>query len=176
MFKENDVEDLRIELGLASERADELAGIVHDIIDQEAQEGEYGRTSHILLNIAGRKDLNDVEKAACVFLFCCKILYKKEPIISKRRPKVQIPPEISINRKFIPRMGELKIQEFIDIEAGSAGMMIAPEGVGPDDAIGPIMAILISILRQIPKKDAQEFGRNTSLSFAKMAMTGDIRL
>lgn len=95
---------------------------------------------------------------------------------SGRRSKVQIRPEICMPLMSMNRMGELKTKEFIDLEAGSAGMMIAPEGIGPEDAIRPIMAILISMLRQMPKSDVQEFCRNASLSFAKIAMTGDIKL
>ncbi len=176
MFKEKDGEDLRAELGLASERSDELVNIVQSIMDQETPEGGYGRTSHILLNIAGRKDLNDVEKAACVFLFCCKALSKEGRLISGGRSKVPRPPEICMSRMPMPGMGELKTKEFIDIEGGASGMMIAPEGVGLEDAIGPLMAVLMSMLRQMPKSDAQEFCRHASLSFAKIAMTGDVKL
>lgn len=176
MFKEKDGEDLRTELGLANERSDELVDIVQSIMDQETPEGGYGRTSHVLLNIAGRKDLNDVEKAACVFLFCCKALSKTGKLRLGGRSKVHIPPEIRMPRMSMHGMGELKAKEFIDMEAGSTGMMIAPEGVGPEDAIGPLMAVLMSMLRQMSKRDAQEFCRNASLSFARIAMTGDVKL
>lgn len=173
--KEEDGEDLRVELGLSSERANELVSVVQNIMDKEAPDGGNGRTSHVLLGIAGRKDLNDVEKVVCVFLFCCNALNKGGRLRSGIRSKVNIPPEI-YTRMPIPGMGNLKTKEFIDIEGGASGMMIAPEGVGPEDAIGPIMAILISMLRQMPKSDVQEFCRHASLSFAKIAMTGDIKL
>lgn len=176
MVEEKDGEDLRAELGLASERSDELVNIVQSIMDQETPDGGYGRTSHVLLNIAGRKDLNDVEKAACIFLFCCKTLSKSGKLRLGGMSKVHIPPEIRMPRMSMHGMGELKAKEFIDLEAGSAGMMIAPEGVGPEDAIGPLMGILISMLRQMPKSEVQEFCRHASLSFAKIAMTGDVKL
>jgi len=168
MFKEKDEEDLKTELGITDERADELVDIVQGMMDREAPAGGYGRTSHILLEIAGRKDLNDVEKAACIFLFCCKTI--------EREPRVSRPPEIDISNMHMHGMGKLKKSQFIDIEGGSSGMMIAPEGVGPEEAIEPLMAIIISMLRQMPKNDAQEFCRYASLIFAKIAMTGEIKL
>lgn len=173
--KEEDGEDLRTELGLTEERANELVNIVNSMIGQEAPDGGYGRTSHVLLNIAGRKDLNDVEKAVCIFVFCCNTLSKEGRLKSERRQKVSRPPEICMPHMSMPGMGELKAKEFIDLEAGAAGMMIAPEGVGPEDAVGPLMGILMSMLRQMPKDEARQFCRYASLSFAKMALTGDIR-
>lgn len=174
--KEEDEEDLRTELGLTEERADELVNIVNSMIDQETPGGGYGRTSHVLLNIAGRKDLNDVEKAACIFIFCCNALSKGGKLRSERMSKASIPPEICVPHMSMPRMGKLKAKEFIDIEGGAAGMIIAPEGVGPEDAIGPLMSIIVSMLRQMPRGDAQKFCRYASLSFAKIALTGDIKL
>ncbi len=174
--KEEDEEDLRTELGLTKERADELVNIVNSMIDQEAPGGGYGRTSHVLLNIAGRKDLNDVEKAACIFIFCCNALSKEGKLRSERMSKASIPPEICAHHMSMPGIGELKAKEFIDIEGKASGMMIAPEGVGPEDAVGPLMAILMSMLRQMPKSDAQKFCRYASLSFAKIALTGDVKL
>ena len=182
MFAEKDGEDLRTELGLSRERADELVNTVQNIMDQDAPDGGYGRTSHILLNIAGRKDLNDVEKATCVFLFCCKALNKggKRGKGGNLRPEIRSNgpsrPEICMPHGPMHGMGELKTKEFIDIEGGASGMMVAPEGVGPEDAIGPLMAIIMSMLRQMSKSDAQEFCRHASLSFAKIAMTGDVKL
>ena len=177
MFKEKDEEDLRKELGLTDKRANELVDIVQSIMDQTAPEEEYGRTSHVLLNIAGRKDLNDVEKVACTFVFSCKVLNKGGIRMSGRESKRSRPPEIRTPIPMhMPGMGELKAKEFIDIEGGASGMMIAPEGVGPEDAIGPIMAILMSMLRQMPKSEAQEFCRHASLSFARIAMTGNVKL
>lgn len=182
MFKEKDGEDLRTELGLTNERADELVNIIQSIMDQEVPDGGYGRTSHVLLKLAGRKDLNDVEKAACIFIFCCKALNKgrkyKGRELRSEGGSAPISPEICITSMPIHGSEEkgLKTKEFIDLERGTSGMMIAPEGVGPEDAIFPIMDILISILRQMPKKDAQEFCRNASLLFARIAETGDIKL
>lgn len=181
MFKEKDEEDLRTELGLTNERADELVNIIQSIMDQEVPDGGYGRTSHVLLKLAGRKDLNDVEKAVCIFIFCCKAMnkgrkYKGRELRSEGR-SASIFPEICITS--MHGKGEekgLKTKEFIDIERGTSGMIIAPEGVGPEDAIGPLMEILISMLRQMPKNEAQEFCRNASLSFARIAITGDIKL
>lgn len=177
MFEEKDGDDLRTELGFTDKRANELVDIVQSMMDQETSPGGgHGRTSHVLLDIAGRKDLNDVEKAACVFLFCCKTLSKEDIRMSGRKSKMSIPPEIHMSPMHMPGMGKLKAKEFIDIEAGAAGMMIGPEGIGPEDAIYPIMALLISMLRQMPKSGAQEFCRNASLSFARIAMTGDVKL
>lgn len=183
MSKEKDGEDLRKELGFTDERSDELVNIVQSIMDQDTPEGGYGRTSHVLLNIAGRKDLNDVEKAACVFLFCCKILEKgpesrkwiKGSKHDDHIPHMSIPMHMPMPMP-MPGSDKLKMQEFIDIEGRSSGMMIAPEGVGPEEMSGVIMALLVSILRQMPKNDVQEFCRNASLSFARIAMTGDVRL
>lgn len=176
MFEEKDGEDLRTELGITEKRADELVDIVQDMMDREAPAGESGRTSHILLEIVGRKDLNDVEKAACIFLFCCKTLNKGRRLRTERdEPKISIHPEIDIHDMSMHGMGRLKKSEFIDIEGGSSGMMIAPEGVGPEEAIEPLMAIIISMLRQMPKSDAQKFCKYASLAFAKIAMTGNIK-
>lgn len=176
MFKEKDGECLGTELGLTSERADELLNIVQNIMDQVVLDDGYGRTSHVLLNIAGRKDLSDVEKVACVFLFCCKVLNKEESIISGGRPTVPRPSGVCMSPMSIPRIGKLKAREFIDIEGGASGMIIAPEGIELEDAIGPLMAILMSMLRQMPKSEAQEFCRRASLSFARIAVTGNIKL
>lgn len=176
MFGEKDGEDLRTELGITEKRADELVGIVQDMMDREAPADEYGRTSHILLEIVGRKDLNDVEKAACIFLFCCKTLNKGiTPGIGKEQRECRLP-EIDVSDIHMHGMGKLKKKEFIDLEGGASGMMIAPEGVGPEEALGPLMAIIMSMLRQMPKSDAQEFCRYASLTFAKIAMKGEIKL
>lgn len=177
MFKEKDAEDLREELGFTDKRASELVGTVQSIMDQEVPEGDYGRTSHVLLSIAGRKDLNDVEKVACTFIFSCNILNKDIRRLGIK-PKMSIPPEICIPPILMPMpgMGDLKAKEFIDIEGKASGMIIAPEGVELEDAIAPMMALLMSMLRQMPKSDAQEFCRHASLSFARIAMTGDIKL
>ncbi len=178
MFKEKEEneEDLRTELGLTEERADELVNIVNSMISQEAPDGGYGRTSHVLLNIAGRKDLNDVEKAVCIFIFCCNALGKRGRLRSGRRSETSMPPEICMPHMSMPGMGGLEAKEFIDIEGGAAGMIIAPEGLGPEDTIGPLMSIIMSMLRQMPKGNAQEFCRHASLSFAKIALTGDVKL
>jgi len=65
---------LREELGLTLERYNELARITQRIMDQSADSQGLGRTSHVLLSIAGRKDLNDVEKATCIFMFACRVI------------------------------------------------------------------------------------------------------
>ncbi len=174
----DDKEDLKKELGLNDKRADELLRIVDTIMEQEVPEGEHGehgRVSHILLNIAGRKDLNDVEKATCVFLFSSRIMRGKESGRRKRipKPEICIPPHIA-GMVGIPE--NLKMKEFIDIEGGGRGMIIAPEGVGPEETVFAVMHIIMTMLRQMPKSVAQEFCKNISLTFAKMAETGDIRL
>lgn len=176
MFEETDGEDLRTELGLTSKRTDELVNIVQSMMDQETPDNEYGRTSHVLLNIAGRKDLNEVEKVACVFLFCCKTLNRGENLRTGGMSKVPRPPEICMSHMPMPGMDKLKMKEFIDLEGGASGMMIAPEGVGPEDAIGPLMTIIMSMLRQMPKSHAQEFCRHASVTFARIAITGEIKL
>jgi len=181
MFKEKDAENLKEELGFTGERANELVDIVQILMNQETPGGEYGRTSHVLLSIAGRKDLSDVEKVTCTFIFSCKVLNKGGDCIrgSERNTKRSRPPEIHIphmpNMAF-PGMGELKAKEFIDIEGKASGMIIAPEGIELEDAIAPLMALLMSMLRQLPKAEAQEFCRHASLSFARIAMTGDVKL
>lgn len=164
--RKEDEEDLRKELGLSIERADELVRIVSTIMDKEAPDGGYGRTSHILLNIAGRKDLNDVEKVACVFLFSCRTMDRNRSEQSRICPShgtISLGPDI-------------KMKEFIDIEGGLSGMVVAPEGVDFPEMTGVIMATLISMLRQMSKPEAQDFCRHASLVFAKMAISGDIRL
>jgi hypothetical protein len=176
MFKEDDGGDLRRELGISDDRADELVNIIEGIMDRESSEGGHGRTSHILLDIAGRKDLDDVEKAACIFIFCCRILEKEK---KEGQPKIHIHPEIypEIHMPHMHMgMGNLKKQEFIDLDARTSGMMIASEGIGPEDAIDPLMTIILSILKQMPKNNAQEFCRYAALTFANIAITGDIKL
>jgi len=175
MYTKRDEGNLSTELGLTEERANELVKIVQNIVSQDAPNGEYGRTSHILLNIAGRKDLSDVEKATCVFIFAHKIFVDR-PIFEPFIHTVSVsdtPPRMPCGMH-MPGIGELKAKEFIDIEGGASGMMIAPEGVGPEDAVGPLMSVIMSMLRQMPKDDVRHFCRYASMSFAKIALTGDI--
>lgn len=167
-------EDLREELGLTTERANELVAMVNTMIRQSAPEGEYGRTSHILLSIAGRKDLSDVEKVACVFVFCCNTLGGRRQSMPEGMPQMRIEPEIVMPGVHMHEI-KLNAKEFIDLEGGASGMLIAPEGLGPEDAIEPLMAVLMSMLRQMKKEDAKTFCRHASISFAKMALTGEIR-
>lgn len=183
MFKEKDGEDLRNELGLTPERAEELLNIIQTIIDQEAPDGGSGRTSHVLLNISGRKDLTEVERVACTFLFCCKMFMNKtkasrpsrcsnSPCGEKELPRI-IPKILS---SMPPGMPNLKEERFLDIEGGIAGMIVAPEGVDKSELAGVMMISITSLLRGMSKKDAQEFCRNASIAFARMALTGDIKL
>lgn len=167
--EKEDEEDLRKELGLSIERADELVRIVSTIMDKESPDGERGRTSHVLLNIVGRKDLNDVEKVACVFLFSCRTMGKNRP----EQPRI-CPSHGTIS---LGSLGpDIKMKEFIDIEGGISGMVVAPEGIDPSEMAGVIMATLMSILRQMSKPEAQNFCIQAGLLFSKMGLSGDIRL
>ena len=183
MFKEKDGEDLREELGLTDKRANELINIVQTIMDQEAPDEGYGRTSHVLLGIAGRKDLTEVERVACTFFFSCKIFVNKHKASRTARPSVCASGERERERelprilpKMPPGMPNLKGEEFIDIDGGIAGMIVAPEGIDKSELIAVLMTSLVSMLRNLPKKDAQDFCRHASISFARMVMTGDIKL
>ena len=183
MFREKDGEgeDLRAELGLTDKRSNELVDIVQSIMDQEALDEGYGRTSHVLLNIVGRKDLTEVERVACTFLFACRMLINKPKISKVSRHSVSMSEGRSrmfpgMPSGMPPGMPNLKGEEFIDIEGGIAGMIVAPEGVDKSELIVVLMTSLTSMLRGLPKKDAEDFCRQASISFAKMALTGDIKL
>ena len=146
--------DLRIELGLTEQRGDELIEIVHTTMDQSAQGDPYGRTSHVLLSIAGRKDLNDVEKVACTFLFALEII--------RNEHKMSGMPNVT-NIGLDPRVG-------MDC------IVVASEKVNVSEMMAVMMATLMSLLRQIPNSDAREFCKKASLAFVRIAMTGDVRL
>ena len=179
MFKEKDGEDLRAELGLTDKRANELVNIIQTIMDQETPDGGYGRTSHVLLNMAGRKDLTEVERVACTFLFACRMLIpkvSKGSISSVYKPGERPGIFPGMVSGMPPGMPNLKGEEFIDIEGGIAGMIVAPEGIDKSELITVLMTSLVSMLKDLPKKDAENFCRHMSISFARMALTGDVKL
>lgn len=155
MFATSDDEDnLREELGLTEKRGDELIKIVKTIMDQSAQGNVYGRISHVLLTIAGRKDLNDVEKVACTFLFALKVAKSDHKMPG------------------IPKITNIGLDPNIGIDC----MVVSPEGVEMPEMMAVLMATLMSMLRRIPNDDARNFCRNASISFARIAMTGDVKL
>lgn len=155
-MSKNEIEEgnLREELGLTVERGDELMRIAQSIMDQCAGDQAYGRISHFLLCIAGRKDLNDVEKVACTFLFALEII--------RNEHKMSGMPNIT-NIGLDPRVG-------MDC------IVVASEKVNVSEMMAVMMATLVSLLRQIPNSDAREFCKKASLAFVRIAMTGDIRL
>lgn len=172
---EKDEGSLRIDLGLTNERADELIRITQSIMDQESRNERGGRTGHVLLNIAGRRDLTDVEKVACVFIFSTKVDFK-DPDIPKFNESIMTPMSV-IDIGGMPRsLHGMKEKEFIDIERGIAGMIVSPEGIDKYEMATVIMSTLVAILGDMPKDKAMDMCRNMSISFAKMALTGDIRL
>lgn len=163
-FDSKDGISIREELGLTVERGDELSKIMRTAIDQCTSAEGYGRTSHVLLNIAGRKDLNDVEKVACVYLFFSNTIFDKSSIDKSNIDK--------------SNMDTLRIKN-IDITKNMTrmtGMMIAPQEVEPIELITVLLSSILVILRDMPKSSAREFCSEISMSFAKMAFTGDIHL
>ena len=166
-MQENNAEegDIREELGLTEERGDELVRIAHSIMDQCSDEQGYVRTSHVLLQVAGRKDLSDVEKAACVFILAVKAGKPSER--EKRERKMP-------DREDIPR--DISGIMNFDMEALNghiSGMVVAPDGIELPELIAGIMAILISMIKNMPEEDAKYICRIASMSFARMAL-GDM--
>jgi len=163
-----DEANLREELGLTVERGDELMRITQSIMDQSSGNDGYGRTSHVLLGITGRKDLNDVEKVACAFLFACKTVNAPMNIMGNSSVH---------NMKDMPHMDMPRIMDIdmSELQGHISGMVVAPQGVVLRELIAVVMATLMSLLGQMPKHEAQDFCRSASLSFAKMAFTGDMK-
>ena len=161
---ENEIEvDIREELGLTVERGDELERITQSIMDQSTDNHGRGRTSHVLLHIASRKDLNDVEKVACVFIFTCKTANMRTDTAKSH-----------LDRDMKDMHLDMPIIADVDIEGllgGISGMMVASQGVELPELITVIMATLMSLIRQMPKREAKDFCRVASTSFAMMALS-----
>lgn len=174
--EEDDRNNLRIDLGLTVERANELSRIIQAMLDQESSNASRsGRTSHVLLNIAGRRDLTDVEKAVCVFIFSTKVNFSdySVPMFDETvMPDMHI---VDIGR--MPKVTSgMKEREFIDIERGITGMIVSPEGIDKYDMINVVMSTLVAVLGDVPKYKAMDICREMSISFARMALTGNIKL
>lgn len=142
---------LREELGLTEERYRELLKITQSVIDKYTDNTGYGRTSHVLLSIAGRKDLTVVEKATCVFTFGSLL-------------KNDIPDTHDCGM-------EITDMNILGDYGNIAGIMIAPCEADLSELIFVVMATLTSLVEQMPKREAQEFCRNASMAFARMAST-----
>ncbi len=158
--------DLREELGLTIERGDELLRISQSIMEQCADESGYVRTSNALLQIASRKDLNDVEKVTCTFLLTCRA--EKEDKRSKMKNEME--DILSHNKKdMYPDISE--IMDFgMEIPNGHiGGMIISPNKIEPQELIAGLMGAMISIIKSMPEEDARHICMMTSLSFARMA-------
>lgn len=154
--------DLRKELGLTIERANELMRITRSIMDQSNDGEGHGMTSHVLLGIAGRKDLTDVEKILCTFMFACKIAEEKNAVDMK-------------NIESIKNMPKIMDLDMVGLCGNISGMIVAPQGVDLPELVTVVMVTLISLVKQMSKSDAQSFCRYASVSFAKMALTGDMK-
>lgn len=159
------------ELGLTMERVKELEKITRTIVNNSTAENGYGRTSHVLLSIVSRKDLSDIEKIVCTFVFSNRINDNLHN--DMRRCKEQEDMCRCEEQEDMPKFADINIS---DLESGISGMIIAPDGVEPTMLIAIMMASVTSLLRKMPKTDAQNFCSHVSLSFARMAVTGDIRL
>lgn len=177
------------ELGLTYDRIKELTMITRTIIDKYTNNEGYGRTSHVLLEIVGRKDLTDLEKVACTFVFTNKIagemvekptvndLYNLDDILhideitesidmlermtkdmSKKVPRVIIP------------LGATDF-DFIDPQLGIAGKIITPQNADMSEMLTIIMAIMMSILGNVPKPIAKRFCETASKELAKIAIS-----
>lgn len=120
-------EDLRTELGLTVERGDELIRIIDSVMAQYTDDRGCMRMSHVLLHIASRKDINDVEKAACVFLLMCKA---KEMVVPKTKNMNR---SARVNKDTTPRIMDIDTE----IAMGRvSGMIVAPEGIELADGYG----------------------------------------
>jgi hypothetical protein len=150
------------ELGLTMERATELEKITQTIMDNSTTDNGYGRTSHVLLSIVSRKDLSDAEKAVCTFIFSSRINDNPHDDMCECKKYEDKPKFAGI--------------DITDIRLGISGMVVASDKIEPIELIAVMMASVTSLLRKMPKTDAQNFCRHASLSFARMAMTGDIKL
>lgn len=163
----NEVEvDIRKELGLTAERGDELERITQSIMDQSVDKYGHGISSNVLLSIASRKDLNDVEKVACVFIFACNTVYRSVSVAG--RYMVQNREDIDM-----PKVSDIDIGGF---RGHMSGMLVAPQEVELPELIAVVMATLISLVRQMPKREAKDFCMIASTSFAMMALDGDTKL
>lgn len=169
-MSKNEIEvDIRKELGLTVERSDELERITQSIMDQSVDEHGHGRSSHVLLHIASRKDLNDVEKVACVFIFSCKTANIRAN---------------AVRSHLAHKMEDIDIADMpiiTDIDSGGfrgsiSGMVVAPQGVELSELIAVVMATLMSLVRQMPRREAKDFCKIASTSFAMMALDRDMKL
>lgn len=186
------------ELGLTVERSTQLERITQNIMDKSSEGSGYGRISHVILSIVSRKDLSDLEKTICAYIFCSKTKFVDDdhgdgeevpdmPRIIDTRDKsgtVRLDGKKNIINFDMgpivggpmiggPIMGNTEKGEHI---VGFSGRIITPPEVDPKELSYIIVSMLISLLGQLPKDDAKDFCKNMSITFMKMAMTGDMKL
>lgn len=186
------------ELGLTVERATQLERITQNIMDKFSEGSGYGRISHVILSIVSRKDLSDLEKTVCTYIFCSKTKFVDDDH-GDGEEVPDMPRIVDTN----DRHGTVRMDgksNIIDFDMGSiigestidgsiighsgkgnpiigiSGKIFAPPGVDPKDLSYVITTMLISLLGQLPKDDAKDFCRNMSMAFMKMAITGDMKL
>lgn len=156
MFFGENGNDMREELGLTIERGNELVRITHSIVNSNVTNGT-GRTSHVLLSISGRKDLNDTEKVICAFIFASG----------------------GNNSGFIgggPKTTRFDIGREMNMGMNVDCVVVAPDGMGTRDIVAMTMAMLMSQLREMPNPVLKDFCTGASKLFAKIAETGEVRL
>lgn len=156
MFLEESGDDMRTELGLTKERSNELVRITKSIVDSNAVNGA-GRTSHVLLSISGRKDLNDTEKVICSFMFACQDMHKG---FIREKPKTAM----------------IDIGKEMNIGMDIGCVVVAPDGMERREIMTMTMAMLMSQLRDMPKPTMKDLCKNLSELFAKISETGEVKL
>lgn len=161
MFLGESGNDMREELGLTKERANELMRITHSIVRNHATNG-MGRTSHILLSISGRKDLNDTEKVICSFIFACEF---SENMYGEGR-----------EGREGPRTTHFDIGSEMNMGMNMDCVVIAPDGMKKRDVVALTMAMLMSQLKEMPCSVRKDFCKSVSILFAKIAESGEVKL
>ncbi len=166
--------DLRKDLGLSEERSLELMKILGSIETNMSQGGQ-GRTSHVLLGICSRRDLSDLEKIICSFMFAC-IHYDSSDIDDGN----------DIDASDIENLGNIKGDERCVGGMGCIGdtmnignmrcAVVAPSEIGKENVMAIAMSMLLEQLRQIPKSEMMYVCAKISKLFAKISETGEIKL
>ncbi len=129
------------ELGISENRGSELIRITRSIEIREAKEG-LGRTSHVLLGISARKDLSDLEKIVCSFIFSCMHIDSG-----------------TIGNKY----------DFSKLDMNTDCVVVAPSGMNKGDIMCATMCVFLEQLKHVPRSDAKNFCDKMSKLFAKMA-------
>ncbi len=151
--------DMRRELGLSDDRGLELMDILSSIENRDTKDGK-GRTSHVLLDISVRKDLSDLEKVVCAFIFSCKhfdssLIMNKDDNLNVVKPHKIVSSQKNTNVNCV---------------------VMTPGGVDNIDIMVATVSVLLEQLKQVPQHEAIDFCDRMSKILANIARTGKIEL